>query len=201
LAPSLADPKKVQGIGFDYSFGVVPSYNFSKNPQQLSNSTKVTPMGDPKVLAKLGLLTGRALPNGTTEYSLNRGLKFGSAFYVKGATINQTPNRKIIGTKVNYLMPTGIMLPKGYTPYTTDQKADGFIVNISVGNTQTLSKEDKEYLIDNGGFTLQQINQGLEIPVFVSRDDQSGASLVNFINNEFPKKPIGANTTLTTSGY
>jgi len=201
LAPSLADPKKKQGVSFDYSFGVVPSYNFSKNPQQLSNSTKVVPMGDPLILTKLGLLTKKATAKGTSEYILNRGLKFGSAFYVKGATINQTPNRKIIGPKVNYIMPTGVMLPNGYTPYTTDQKADGFIVNISVGGTQSLSKEDKQYLIDEGGFTLQQINQGLEIPVFVSRDDQSGASLVNFINNEFPKNPIGKNTTLTTSGY
>jgi len=189
-AKLIADPTKSRGIGFDYSYGNVPSYNFSKNPQELSSGTYFTPMGDPQVLEKLGLISKRGGGNGIS-YNLSSGVKIGSAQYINGH-INQTKNRQIVG---GYEMPPGILLPTGYAPLADDREVDGFVVNIITGPKSNLTQKDIDYL-ESVGYKYTDIQKGLEIPIFVER--KNAAMLTNFIQNKFPNtlpKPP-----LTTSG-
>ena len=199
-AEGMADPTKKQGVAFDYNYGAVPNYNFSKNPQQINTNTQIVPMGDPQILKTLGFL--QAIDRGKNREYLLTGGSFttGNVYYVKNASINQTSNRRVNGPKADYLMPKGIMLPNGYSPYTGDESSDGFIVMMKTPPVKNLTKSQIDDLADRGYKDLRQIQQGLEIPIFIKRNQGSGPALENFINNEFPKLQL-PNSTLSTAGY
>ena len=199
-AEAMADPSKKQGVAFDYNYGQVPNYNFSKNPQQINANTQIVPMGDPKILQTLGFLQG--IDRGKNkEYILTGGsFTTGNIYYVKDAYINQTSNRRVNGPKADYLMPKGIMLPNGYSPYSEDESSDGFIVMMKAPPVKNLTQAQIDDLAKYGVTDLRQIQQGLEIPIFIKRNQGSGPALENFINNEFPKFQL-PNRPLSTSGY
>jgi hypothetical protein len=168
---------------FDYTYGVVPNFNFKKNPQELNAGTEITPMGDPEVLMKLGIITKAV--GGQDSYVLGRTLKFGTAAYVKKAYINQNI-RQAKGLKVRHLLEKGMLLPTDEQPLKGDQEASGFIINVSTGPISNLSKADEDYLIGRG-YTKQQIGQGINIPFFVKRGAGSAAAFESFLEQNFPK--------------
>jgi len=179
----VANPAKKQGLMFDYTYGVVPNFNFKKNPQELNAGTEITPMGDPEVLMKLGIITKAV--GGQDSYVLGRTLKFGTAAYVKKAYINQNI-RQAKGLKVRHLLEKGMLLPTDEQPLKGDQEASGFIINVSTGPISNLSKADEDYLIGRG-YTKQQIGQGINIPFFVKRGAGSAAAFESFLEQNFPK--------------
>ena len=128
IAEGLSDPTVKQGIDFVYNFGAVPNYNFNKNPQQINTGTRIVPMGDPEILNVLGYL--KKVDVGTNkEYTLTGGsFTTGNVFYVENVPINQTRNRRIGGVKRDFLLPQGIILPKGFPPLVGDDSSDGFVV-------------------------------------------------------------------------
>lgn len=199
-AEAMADPKKKQGVAFDYNYGQVPNYNFTKNPQQINTNTQVVPMGDPQILKTLGFL--QSVDRGKNREYLLTGGSFttGNIYYVKDAYINQTNNRRVSGLKGDYLMPKGIMLPNGYSPYQGDESSDGFIVMMKAPQVKNLTQAQIDALAARGYTDLRQIQQGLEIPIFIKRNQGSGPALENFINNEFPNLPL-PKSTLSTAGY
>jgi hypothetical protein len=189
-ASSISDPKKRSQFNVDYDFGAVPQYNFSKDPQEITSQTYVVPLGNPRVLIDLGVMERTVNPaTGEDKYTLKQNVKFGSATYVNNAYVNKTPNRGIAaaGSKTNtHIIPTGILLPKGYTPSSQDQPTDGFIVNALTGPLgRQVTKREMDMLIQKG-YTINEINAGLEMPFLVDRTQSSGAALNTFIEDEFP---------------
>lgn len=195
-AQSVKDPNVTKGTSVEYNYGVVPNYNFKKNPQELSTGTDIVPMGDPKVLEMLGVIKKTRYANGKVAYTLGRNVKFGSASYVQNATINNTANRVV---NKDWLMPTGILVPTGQPAYQGDTPAEGYVLNIISGPISVnLTKAQQDYLTDRG-IDLTQINTGLEIPMFVEKTKGAGATLTTFLENEFPGTL--PKSKLTTSKY